>query len=234
MFYYYGSKARLAPAYPIPRYPLVVEPFAGAAAYAVRSLCDRYAEEALLVDRDPRVVEMWERLIAMTPAQVLALPDLVPGDRTTDPLHMTIATSNAWGTLKRLTVTTRMAGAWPKMRANIAYALPYVAGRVTIRHGDYQTAREAGEATYFVDPPYQTLVAGGARGAGYAPGCNAAALDFATLGAWCLNLPGQVIATEQDGADWLPFHPLRRHSDSVGGRSVEVVWYSDGEELSLF
>lgn len=237
MFYYYGAKRVLAPHYPRPRYRTVVEPFAGSAQYAVRCLMEGSAELAILRDRDPRVVEMWERLLSMTPDEVRGLPSLTVGESTTDPLVMVTAASNSWGSAKRMTVTDRMASRWTLMLGWIADVLPHVAGRVEVALGDYTTAVQDEPATYFVDPPYQTVrlsngleSTGGARGKGYAKGCNSDALDFAALGEWCQSLNGHVIAVDQIGADWLPFRPLKGHRSSVGTMHLEAIWHKGGEE----
>lgn len=237
MFYYYGAKRVLAPHYPRPQYRTVVEPFAGSAQYAVRCLMERSADRAVLTDRDPRVVEMWERLLAMTPAEVRALPALTPGATTTDPLHFVTAASNSWGGTKRMTVSARMAARWPLMLGWIADVLPYVTGKVSVALGDYTSAEQTEPATYFIDPPYQTVRLssgaesdGGARGKGYARGCNSDSLDFAALGDWARSLDGHVIAVDQIGADWLPFKPLKGHRSSVGTMHLEAIWTRGGLE----
>lgn len=237
MFFYYGAKRVLAPHYPRPRYRTVVEPFAGSAQYAVRCLMEGSADRAILTDLDPRVVDMWERLLSMTPDEVRALPPLVVGATTSDPLHMVTAASNSWGSAKRMTVSERMAIKWPPMLRFITAALPHLLGRVTISLGDYTTARQTEPATYFVDPPYQTVrlltatdSTGGARGRGYAKHCNSDSLDFAALGDWCQSLTGHVMAVDQIGADWLPFRPLKGHRSSVGTMHLEAIWHKGGEE----
>lgn len=242
MFYYYGAKRVLAPHYPRPQYRTVVEPFAGSAQYAVRCLVEGSVDRAILRDRDPRVISMWERLLAMTPDQVRALPPLEVGAITTDPLHMVTAASNSWGSTKRMTISERMAGKWPMMLGHVADMLPHVAGRVDVALGDYTTARQDEPATYFIDPPYQTVRLtdgresdGGARGKGYAKGCNSDSLDFAALGEWAQSLSGHVIAVDQIGADWLPFKPLKGHRSSVGTMHLEAIWTRGGvEQADLF
>lgn len=77
-----------------------------------------------------------------------------------------------------------------------------------------------GEATWFVDPPYQK------QGKHYHHGADA--LDFPALGRWCRARRGQVIVCESDGADWLPFRLLADvKTTRAEGRSKEVVWLSD-------
>lgn len=237
MFYYYGAKRVLAPHYPRPQFRTVVEPFAGSAQYAVRCLMEGSADRAVLTDRDPRVVEMWTRLLAMSPHDVRNLPPLAVGAVTTDPLVMVTAASNSWGSAKTMTVSERMASRWPLMLGFIAEALGHVKGKVSISLGDYTTSQQTEPATYFVDPPYQTVrladraeSAGGVRGRGYAKGCNSDALDFAVLGNWCQTLEGQVIAVDQIGADWLPFKPLKGHRSSVGTMHLEAIWTKGGCE----
>lgn len=101
MFYYYGAKTRLAPLYPKPESELIVEPFAGSAGYSVHHLTKGTAQSALLYDIDPRVVEMWDRLLGMTPDAIMRLPAPTVGSRTSDPLVITVATSNTWGSGSR-------------------------------------------------------------------------------------------------------------------------------------
>jgi hypothetical protein len=76
-----------------------------------------------------------------------------------------------------------------------------------------------GEVTWFVDPPYSTPA-----GRHY----PLHDVDYGALGAWCSERKGQVIACEQEGADWLPFRHFRdikANESSRGGKvSREVVW----------
>lgn len=237
MFYYYGAKRVLAPHYPRPQFRTVVEPFAGSAQYAVHCLVNGSADRAVLVDRDPRVVSMWERLLSMTPNEVLALPPLTVGEVTTDPLHLVTAASNSWGGIKKMTISERMAGLWPTMLRRAADVLPHLTGRVDVWLGEYTEAEQDQPATYFVDPPYQTVrlsdgleSSGGARGKGYAKGCNSDSIDFAALGKWAQSLSGHVIAVDQMGADWLPFKPLKGHRSSIGTMHLEAIWVRGGEQ----
>lgn len=67
---YYGGKWRAAPLYPAPVYGTIIEPFAGAAGYAMR-----YPNrKVILVEKYPPLAEMWRWLIAARPAEVLAIP----------------------------------------------------------------------------------------------------------------------------------------------------------------
>ena len=67
---YYGGKFRAAPRYPKPAYGTIIEPFAGAAGYALR-----YPDlEVILVERYAVVAEMWRYLIGTTPEDVRRIP----------------------------------------------------------------------------------------------------------------------------------------------------------------
>src|SRR5208337_3940382 len=67
---YYGGKFRAAPRYPKPIYRTIVEPFAGAAGYALR-----YPDyDVILVERYAVLAEMWRFLIGTTPEEVRRIP----------------------------------------------------------------------------------------------------------------------------------------------------------------
>lgn len=231
MFYYYGGKARIAGRYPAPEYPTVIEPFAGAAGYSMHHLRKGNIERAILIEKDPRVVELWQRLLSMTPEEVLAIPIPDVGSETSDFFYMTTATSNGVAVSRRMTVTKRMPELVEMMRRRVAGLLPFVQGRVEVIHGDYRQV-DAEEATWFIDPPYQPHIDKAtsantrcAQGLGYAKGCDASCLDFTSLARWCRNRPGQVLVVEQEGADWLPFvRVLAGGYDSQGRRKPEVLW----------
>lgn len=176
---------------------------------------------------------LWQRLLAMTPEQVLALEPPKVGEYTSDLLWMTAATSNAIANLKALKMPERVPKVARMMLRQIAGRLPEAKRKVTIIHGDYTQAGDD-EATWFIDPPYQVNGSGSAgtwfpQGMGYCKRehCTSADLDFAALAHWCWSRRGQVMVCEQKGADWLPFVPLRRDG-------VEVGWRNDDSTGTLF
>lgn len=232
MFYYYGGKRRLARFYPPPLHDVIVEPFAGSASYSMRHLSPstraRPVERVILVEKDPRVCEIWERLLAMEPRDLAEYPIPAAGDRTDDFLLMTAACSNRIARTSSMIVTKRMPIVIRRMFQQIARVLPHAKDRVEIIHGDYTEAPEI-EATWFVDPPYWVngrAQAGTDRpqGMGYAPNCDSSSLDYEALATWCRERRGQKIVCEQNGAEWLPFEHLRWARDSLGNNAAEVVW----------
>jgi site-specific DNA-adenine methylase len=235
-FGFYGGKWRDTPAhYPAPAFGTVVEPFAGSAGYSVR-----YADrKVVLGEIDPVIYGVWDYLIHAPAAEIRAIPDLEPGQSTAD---LDIPQEARWLVgfwLNRGASRTRTGpSAW--MRDGIRPGSFWgervretIASQVDrIRHWrayncSYESigAHVRGPATWFVDPPYQK------QGEHYHHGADA--LDFAALGRWCQGRRGQVVVCENDGADWLPFEPLRAvKTTRRTGRSAEIVWTRDGDKPS--
>ncbi len=80
-FCYYGGKWRDSlKNYPSPKFPTLVEPFAGAAGYSLRypSL------KVVLCDIDPVICGVWDYLIKAKSSEILSLPDLKTGQKVGD------------------------------------------------------------------------------------------------------------------------------------------------------
>lgn len=213
MFSYYGTKARLAGHYPAPIKDVLIEPFAGAAGYA----CAHAHKEVRLYDANPKIVAVWQWLIAAAPSDVLALPDLATGQRVTD--YATLTDAERWligycinpaSTIPKVTASGR--SAWNRYKKKIAAAVP------TIKHwtatcASWDTIPDC-DATWYVDPPYQ-------KAGKYYFGFSA--LRFDDLAAWCRGRSGQVMVCENEGADWLPFRPLVVQQ-GMTKKQVEVIW----------
>lgn len=222
---YYGGKWRAAPRYPIPLHAHIVEPFAGAAGYAMR-----YPDlDVTLVEKYPVVAEIWRYLISASPAEVLAipevedvrdLPDWVPlGARHLVGFCMNSATVSPCRVLssgrKEMRAAGRAIEGWGQaMRERVASQV----GR--IRHwrvieGDYTESPDV-TATWFIDPPYSNQA-----GSYYVH----SDLDYARLADWCRSRRGQVIVCENEGATWLPFRPFAVLKSPLSGKtSREVLW----------
>lgn len=231
MFDYYGSKNILARYYQRPRYPLIVEPFAGSASYSVWHLARNMKLHALLMDKDVRVCAAWRWLKEQTPESIRALRTPKEGEVTSNFFEMTTSASTASLNCKKMTVSARMARRIPRMWAKIS-GLLWILPRIEVRWCSYEECEDL-EATWFIDPPYQQT-GSGLHGNGYGKDCRAKDLDFARLGEWCLGRKGQVIVTEKEGADWLPFKPIRYAKDSLDKRYVEMVWNSEPDEQMEF
>ena len=226
-FCYYGGKFRAAPRYPSPMYETVIEPFAGAAGYSIRYGPGR----VVLVEKDEKVAATWRYLLSVTPAEILALPDLDPGQTTDDlSLPQEARWLIGWWLNKGASSPRKSPSAWMRsgirpnsmwgraVRERIASQLSGLVGWEIIE-GDYTEAPDI-EATWFIDPAYMDA------GKHYRHGSSG--LDYSLLAGWCRSRRGHVIVCENEGATWLPFEPFitikANESKSGGKRSREAIW----------
>lgn len=226
-FKYYGSKFRIAPLYPKPLHPVLVEPFAGSASYATLH-ADR---RVILIERDPEIAVLWRWLINADAAEIRALPAPLPEGLDIRQIairaeaQLLIRSWQRVGMSRCWTVSKwgHLSGFW------CATTRDRIAAQVSaIRHwqafeGDITSvAPITTPATWFVDPPYQTQ----AKVYGGAPP------DFAALGRWVQGLRGQKIVCEAPGADWLPFRHLTDATVGPSGsgkcheKRAELIWAS--------
>lgn len=228
MFSYFGGKIRLAPSYQPPKHAVIVEPFAGAAGYSMFWLNEIPHTSALLIEKDPQIVALWSRVLSMTPDEIMAIQTPVKGERTDD-LLIALSANGATvsGTMANqgsVQVTDWMARDWASVRLRIATTRARIsADRITVCLGSWDEidAADVGEATWFIDPPYQH------QGHRYHMGSDG--IDYPALGAWCQQLPGQTIVAEAEPADWLPFEIHTAARDIKSGQKIELVWCSDPE-----
>jgi len=224
---FYGGKWRAARRYPPPKYGAIVEPFAGSAGYALRYPASRVT----LVEADPVIAGVWRYLTSATPEMVRALPVEVA-----DTAHLTVSPEEraliGFWLNKGTAAPSRTPSAWmrqgthddsfwgPVIRERIASQVEAIT-HWQIIEGDYASAPDI-EATWFIDPPYQTPA-----GRHY----RYSAVDYAALAEWARARHGQVIVCEQEGADWLPFVPFGSLKANEGSRghkvSIEVIWTND-------
>lgn len=235
-FTFYGGKWRAAVHYPPPQYGSIVEPFAGSAGYSLRY----FDRQVVLVEKDPVIAGTWEYLLAVSAEEILRLPDL-GGDQTVDDLQVCEEAKLiiGWWLKGGSREPVRKPTGWMKKASTPGYKnggskswwgeniRMRIASQIDkIRHwkiieGDYSDAPD-GEATWFVDPPYDN-----AAGRHYR--CGAGDIDYAALAQWCHTRVGQTIVCEQAGANWLPFTFWRETRSATRGgarSSKEVIWTS--------
>lgn len=225
MFRYFGRKVRIAHLYPRPRFGHIIEPFAGAASYALHA--ENWTREVTLVEINPDIAELWEWLIhPSTTAETFAKipkPEVGQAMDWNGNMADRFIMMGAVGDGSKYQVTTWVEYAF---RAQIANAIENIdkVKHWKIIQGDYREAPNV-EASWFVDPPYQFVESGYAG--------TRASIDFASLGDWCRSRRGQVIACDNLAATWLDFKPLT--SKATTQRStVEAVWLSEPDPGRLF
>ena len=219
MFYYFGAKHSAAARYAPPRYDTIIEPFAGAAGYACYWLAKNPTLSAILVEKDPRIVDAWERILASTPDAILAwTTPTLPG--RSDDIIVT-GTAGA-GPLNQddHVITSRIVKDFPNIRRRIAWLRGTIGDRITVTQGDYRDAPDI-EASWFIDPPYQHQ--------GHQYNLGAEGIDYPALAEWSQTRRGQVIVCEAAPADWLPFRPAYRLTSTANTDNTELVWESDPE-----
>ena len=225
MFSYFGSKWMLAKKYGPPVHDLVIEPFAGSAAYSLYW----NVPKALLIDIYPEIVGMWQFLIGVTEKEIMSLP--IDFDHIDD---LKIPQEAKWLIgywIKKASVTGgKSRTAWARQyrhsgdckvwseaaRLRIAKQLPGIRGWKA-KLGDFQSAPDK-TATWFIDPPYQVA------GRHYVH----SEVDYVALAKFCKSRKGQTFVCENAGADWLEFLPLAKSRGTFGhmrsGVSNEVVF----------
>lgn len=104
MFYYYGRKKKLAKYYPVPTLNWIIEPFAGSAAYSLHE--DNWQKDVLLIEKNERVYKLWSWLINIaTPDDIIKMPDLNVGEKTSNFLHIVHAVAKGTFGYKNITIT---------------------------------------------------------------------------------------------------------------------------------
>lgn len=230
-FGFYGGKWRDTPRlYPKPEYDTIIEPFAGSAGYSLR-----YPQnEVVLYEIDPVIAGVWKYLIRVKEKEILSIPD-VALDGSVDDLDVCqeakwlvgfwlnkasarpVKSPSAW----------MRTGRWPgsfwgdRVRNTIVSQLDAIR-HWRIYNNTYENCTNAlDNATWFIDPPYQT--------AGKFYHFGSKQIDYTALARWCRARRGQVIVCENEGATWLPFSPLASTKTTRRGRrSKEAVWIHNG------
>lgn len=218
MFYYYGRKKQIARHYPEPVYDTILEPFAGAAAYALHGA--RWQKNVILIEKDPRVAEIWQWLIEKaTPEAIINLPELKIGEKSSEFLHIIHAVTKQAFKYKTIKVTPVLERNWEISKRVMAKDVHKIK-HWKILCEDYTKAPDL-EATWFIDPPYKSH-----PGLGYDFGSDK--LDYMNLAQWALARRGEIICCEGAFGDYLPFRPLLKIPGVAGKRSEETIFYRPG------
>lgn len=255
LFPYFGSKSKLAHLYPKPEYRLIVEPFAGSAAYSLLYSNDASQHEVWLNDTYIPTANIWKWLQTKDALSLIRsrIPwNIEPGTsvstlyQDSDPegfisLLRAYAGQGAFGMGGKNTtgpggrdkVSPYSAVAWRTVRRKLEYWVPRIKHWKITTLDYHECMLEVGKkATWYIDPPYQN-----AAGATYAK--SSKELDFVKLADWCKACPGQKIVCENAGANWLPFEMLterRRgiYCDAVQSTVGEVMWYEYHDDVGLW
>lgn len=230
-FNYYGSKRNLARKYPKPRHPHIIEPFAGSASYSIE-----YPDlDITLVEKNMDIAWIWEYLITVSEDEFVSLPDIKPGQ----PFSELDCDPRAIPLIKRRIYQGKSGGEYPppyafkhtgtrndnwsqRVRDKLAPQLSRIRHWKIIQ-GDYSLAPDV-EATWFIDPPYQSF---NVNNRTYK---NLGALDYKALGDFVKSRKGQVIACDRVDATWLPFKPFVEAVTGMnrkGKKSPEAIWTND-------
>ena len=218
MFYYYGRKDKIFKYYPTPKYDTIIEPFAGSAVYSLKN----YKKNIIILDKDERIINIWNYLKTATTDEILSLPLLVRGQTLNDEEfnNLTLVQKDL------ISFFTNPSSAQPK-RSVGKFNIWHEKNRKRlsedvnkIKHweivlGDYRDIPNQ-DATWFIDPPYQ-----GNGGKYYKHGNKD--MNYEELADWAQSRQGQVIVCENNEADWLPFRPLKELQGQRHNK-VEVIW----------
>lgn len=237
IFSYYGGKSKIAELYPAPKHDLIIEPFAGAAAYAFRHARRGSGRTAWLNDLDERVGSIWEFLLSPDAADWVenvwprtvnegrTFNDYLPDDSPNGLIELFRAEANQGTQGARgvhNVVTSMGAKCWPRTKGKLLDIIPLISHwRFTRR--DYSSIIHPYDATWFIDPPYFNVA-----GQRYRTGSG---INYDALGVWCRSRRGQAIVCENAGAGWLDFQPLEHRRVSIRSRyqkadAKEVMWTS--------
>lgn len=201
-FKYPGSKWLLSKHYPKPKHDVIVEPFAGSACYSVQN-ADR---QVILHEVNPDIYDLWVYLISGPADEIVSLPasslergfdirDLgcSLGAKLLIRHWQRVGTSTCW----TVSSWNNKPGQWSDRTRDAVADQVECIKHWKINSSPALSASDV-EATWFIDPPYQSLKLFGSKN-----------IDYAELGQWCKERKGQVIVCERSGAAWLPFEEFR-------------------------
>ncbi|KKM64829.1 hypothetical protein LCGC14_1497380 [marine sediment metagenome] len=200
MWSYYGGKSKIVKKYPAPKYPIIIEPFAGTARYSLL-----YPNHQIILNDSYKIItDIWNYLIKATQEQIKNLPEMKKGDDVRD-LDISNVEKNLMGFMvnRGVAYPHNIYTTWPAKNNEIRKTKERIIKNLEkIRHWkiynqDYLTLGNT-ECTWFIDPPYQY------GGDHYIEN----RINYEQLANWCKSRKGQIIVCENTKANWLPFRPL--------------------------
>jgi site-specific DNA-adenine methylase len=194
MFYYYGAKNNLAKHYKEPRYNLIIEPFAGSAAYSCFHLFRNPKLKAELRDKNEDVAATWDFLLKCSERDIVEYKTPELGEYAYDFLIKTCTVSNASSRCNKMKYTERLDRVFQIQKRRLIKLLP-IRDRISFKQGEYRDIKNK-EATWFIDPPYQIKDKNGSifqNGDGYGEQCGTGQINFKELSDFCLGRSGQII-----------------------------------------
>lgn len=219
MFYYYGRKKKLAPKYPQPLHPVIVEPFAGSAAYSLHG--DNWKKTVILSEINAMVYGIWKYLQSASKEDILKLPDPPVGTNIRETYKtLSIEELDLMGLHTGIGKPTRrsVVGKFSRWGAGKKYISENIhkVKHWQIHNCHYKDLEFDGEATWFIDPPYQHA------GVVYK---SYQTVDYDHLKEWTLSRKGLVIACgDYDRDTWLPFVSFDETKSAGTKRSKEGVY----------
>lgn len=213
----------MAKYYPVPAHDTIIEPFAGAAGYALL-----YPEkEVILYDKYEQIVMLWDYLIKVTKEEILSLPlqnnghnfckehpvsdcDIAQEAKILIGFWLTESQTSS----SRYPLSKSRGGNWTERKRSLLASQVDHIRHWKIEQKSYDEIEFDKEATWFIDPPYSQ--------AGKRYKNNE--IDYAKLGIWSKERKGQVIVCEQSGANWLDFSIFKKASNGSNKKYEEVMW----------
>lgn len=221
-FSYYGAKWTLAKHYGPPRKAVIVEPFAGSAAYSVR-----WAPEfAKLYDISEDVCLLWDFLIHCSARDIESIPDRFDSVEELLSLRKPEYLLCAFWVSKGRAEPSRTLSPWymqhrddgdcsvwgEAVKKRIISQKPLIE-KWTIDNCSYEDIPII-DAHWHVDPPYNN-----SAGSKYPH----SSIEYDELANWCRSLKGEVDVCENAGATWMPFEFFANTETTRGKRDASKV-----------
>lgn len=209
----------LASKYPSPVHETIIEPFAGSAAYSLHS--DHWERNVILGEINTMVFNIWKYLQSSSQKDILSLPDpeigtdirsrysqLLPEELDLIGLHIGIGKPTFRSKVGKFS-------RWAPGKRYIANNIHKIKNW-KINHCHYSDLSVVGDATWFIDPPYQYA------GIVYK---NYKSINYDHLKDWTLKRKGFLIVCGDYNRDtWLPFEVLGNTKSAGKKKSIEGVF----------